>query len=92
MDTLESFEDKAVPENKALVKLLHIQIENANKAGVAPLSEEQCTRVMEEGYKAHNSSCSSSGLGLASVAKATSTALEFVVATSPAAIIRRVTT
>ena len=44
--------------------MLHVELDNLNPWSVAPLSEEQCSRIFEEGYKAHTSSVSSTGIGL----------------------------
>ena len=50
--------------------VLHVELDNLNPSGVAPLSEEQCSRIFEEGYKAHTSLVSSTGIGLDTIAKA----------------------
>ena len=50
--------------------MLHVEVSNINRLGVAPLSKEQCSNIFEEGHKAHNSSVSSTGIGLDTTAKA----------------------
>ena len=60
-------------EASALVTL-HIELDNVNRAGVAPLSAEECLHVFEEGYKAHTSAAGSTGIGLHTTTKAISAA------------------
>eukprot|EP00966_Prymnesium_polylepis_P054832 1267219-Prymnesium_polylepis.2 len=47
-----------------------IFIGNQNKKGTLPLSYEECKRVFQAGYKSHNATLVSSGVGLDTVAKA----------------------
>ena len=58
-----------VDEESALVTL-HVELDNVHRAGVAPLSAQECLHIFEEGYKAHTSTASSTGIGLHTTIKA----------------------
>ena len=47
-------------------KLL-VEVHNANKAGAATLSDEECERAFAFGAKEHTASASSDGIGLGNV-------------------------
>ena len=55
-------------------ELLRIEIINDNKAGVRSLTEEECRRILEPKYKAHNATATSTGIGLDTVAVAVAAA------------------
>ena len=46
---------------------LLVEVENANKAGAALLSDEECERAFAFGTKEHTASASSDGIGLGNV-------------------------
>eukprot|EP00965_Chrysotila_dentata_P154108 5093196-Pleurochrysis_carterae.AAC.1 len=52
------------------VSVLHLQMDSTNRANVPLLSTEQCLRVVQCGYKKHNLSAFSDGVGLANVQQA----------------------
>ena len=54
----------------AAFPMLHVEIDNLDRSGVARLSDEQCSHIFEEGYRAHTSSVCSTGIGLDTTAKA----------------------
>ena len=49
---------------------LHVQLRNTNRAGLPVLSNEDCERVFQAGYKVHTVSAMSDGVGLDTVAQA----------------------
>ena len=68
--TMEGAEEAHGSVAQAPLHWLHIELDNVHCTGVAPLSAEQCLRVFDEGYKGHNSTETSSGLGMSSIKKA----------------------
>jgi hypothetical protein len=50
--------------------MLHVRVENAHVCCVAPLRPEECAGVFQPGYKTHQCSAMSDGIGLDSVALA----------------------
>lgn len=50
--------------------MLHVLVTNLNPLGFEVLSDEECVRVFQPGYKSHLASAMSDGVGLDSVARA----------------------
>ena len=67
---MEGAEEAHGSVSRAPFHWLHVELDNVHRTGVAPLSAEQCLRVFDEGYKGHNSTATSTGLGMSSIKKA----------------------
>jgi signal transduction histidine kinase len=64
----------ALEAHAADTSVLHIRLSNNNRTDLPRLSDTECARVFEPGYKARATSAMSDGIGLDTVARATSAA------------------